>query len=124
MSFALGWLFFCVVAAMFASIRRDRNPVGWFFVALFFSPLVAFILLLVLDNKPIVIPPPPPRRVDQRWQNLRAGVDDDLETAVQAEAMQSIRDARRRQQDRQAIIGAITVVVLIIGVVVIAAISA
>jgi hypothetical protein len=44
----LGWLFFSVAAAMFAHIHRNRNGGGWFFVALFFSPLVAFVLLLIL----------------------------------------------------------------------------
>jgi hypothetical protein len=42
------WIFFCVAAALFASQRRNRSGVGWFFVAFFFSPLVAFVLLAIL----------------------------------------------------------------------------
>jgi hypothetical protein len=42
------WVFFCVAASMFASIHRNRSGVGWFFVAFFFSPLVAFVLLAIL----------------------------------------------------------------------------
>jgi fumarate reductase subunit D len=53
----IGWIFFCVAAAMFASIRRERSTIGWFFVAFFFSPLVAFILLAIL--KPAVKSPKP-----------------------------------------------------------------
>jgi hypothetical protein len=44
----LGWIFFCVAAAMFAHIHRNRNGPGWFFIAFFFSPLVAFVLLAIL----------------------------------------------------------------------------
>jgi hypothetical protein len=46
------WLFLCVAAAMFADIRRKRNGFGWFVVAFFFSPLVAFILLAILEPLP------------------------------------------------------------------------
>ena len=44
------WVFLCVLAGMFASNRRKRDGIGWFLVALFFSPLVAFLLLLVLNE--------------------------------------------------------------------------
>jgi hypothetical protein len=44
----LGWIFFSVAAGMFASIHRNRSGMGWFFVAVFFTPLVAFVLLLIL----------------------------------------------------------------------------
>jgi hypothetical protein len=47
--FFLGWIFFSIVAGMFAQIRRNRNGAGWFFVAIFFSPLVAFVLLAILQ---------------------------------------------------------------------------
>jgi hypothetical protein len=46
-----GWLFFCVAAAMFAVQRRNRSGIGWFFVAFFFSPLVAFVLLAILREQ-------------------------------------------------------------------------
>jgi hypothetical protein len=45
------WLFFSFATGMFASIRRHRNGVGWALVALFFSPMVAFILLAILLPK-------------------------------------------------------------------------
>lgn len=45
------WVFFAIAAGMFASIRRGRSGGGWFLIALFFSPLVAFVLLAIL--KPI-----------------------------------------------------------------------
>lgn len=48
----LFWLFFAVTAGMFASIRRQRSGFGWFFVAVIFSPLVAFILLAILKPLP------------------------------------------------------------------------
>jgi uncharacterized membrane protein len=51
MTMFIGWLFFCIAAAMFASIRRNRSAFGWFFVAFFFSPLVAFILLAILKER-------------------------------------------------------------------------
>ena len=50
--FFLGWIFFSIVAGMFAQIRRNRNGAGWFFVAILFSPLVAFVLLLILPSLP------------------------------------------------------------------------
>jgi hypothetical protein len=46
------WLFFCVAAGMFARIRRNRNGCGWFFVAFFFTPLSAFVLLAILTEAP------------------------------------------------------------------------
>lgn len=49
--FYLGWLFFSVAAGMFAEFHRKRNGVGWFFVALVFSPLVAFVLVAILPEK-------------------------------------------------------------------------
>lgn len=59
MLFYVGWLFFSVAAGIFAEKRRNRHGVGWFVVALVFSPLVAFVLLMVLDNgkdKPVADP--------------------------------------------------------------------
>jgi hypothetical protein len=48
MALSLLWVFFSVAAGLFASIRCNRNGIGWFFVAVFFSPLVAFVLLFIL----------------------------------------------------------------------------
>jgi biotin transporter BioY len=48
MMFIIGWLLFSIAAGMFAHIRRNRNGVGWFFVAMLISPLVAFVLLAIL----------------------------------------------------------------------------
>jgi hypothetical protein len=53
----LGWLFFSIAAGMFAHIRRNRNGIGWFFVAIFFTPLVAFVLLAILQVKEISAAP-------------------------------------------------------------------
>jgi hypothetical protein len=68
----LGWLFFCAAAAMFAVQRRNRNGVGWFFVAFFFSPLVAFVLLAILreidpndPSDPLNATPLPPLDFDK-----------------------------------------------------------
>jgi hypothetical protein len=46
------WFFLSVAAGMFADIRRNRNGGGWFFLAILFSPLVAFVLLLILQPLP------------------------------------------------------------------------
>lgn len=85
MEIFLIWLFLSVAAGMFAAIHRNRNGVGWFFVAIIFSPLVAFVLLLILQ--PSKTPRKMTRRqiivaleaakakeaaVDPRWANLRS----------------------------------------------------
>jgi zinc-ribbon domain len=46
------WLIFCAIVSWFADTQRERNGFGWFFAALFFSPLVAFVLLVVLGTNP------------------------------------------------------------------------
>jgi hypothetical protein len=51
MTYVFFWLFLSIAAGMFAHIRRNRNGVGWFFVALLLSPLVAFVLLAILPVK-------------------------------------------------------------------------
>jgi branched-subunit amino acid transport protein AzlD len=53
----IGWIFFSVAAGMFAHIHRNRHGGGWFFVAIFFSPLVAFVLLFILRPLPERQPP-------------------------------------------------------------------
>src|SRR5215475_13000645 len=50
-TFVAFWLFFCVLVGMFAHVRRNRNGLGWFLVAFFFSQLVAFLLLVMLKAK-------------------------------------------------------------------------
>jgi hypothetical protein len=44
----IGWLGFSLAVALFASVRRNRNGIGWFFVAVVLSPLIAFVLLIIL----------------------------------------------------------------------------
>lgn len=61
-----GWLFFSVAAGMFAQKRRNRDGGGWFFIALIFSPLVAFVLLAILE-----IAPPRVQLVDTRTPEQR-----------------------------------------------------
>jgi hypothetical protein len=46
--FFVFWLFLCVIVGLFANQRRYRSGIGWFFVAFFFSPLVAFLIVAVL----------------------------------------------------------------------------
>jgi hypothetical protein len=43
------WLILCVSAGMFASNHRNRSG-GWFLIAFFFSPLVAYALLVGLPT--------------------------------------------------------------------------
>jgi TctA family transporter len=47
--FIFAWLLLSIAAGMFAHIRRNRNGVGWFVVAFFLSPFVAFVLLAILQ---------------------------------------------------------------------------
>lgn len=85
--FIVGWLFFSVAVAMFATMRRYRNGGGWFLIALLFSPLVAFVLLLILQPLPRKMTRPEmiarlaelraqeaeaAKKVDPRWANLRS----------------------------------------------------
>jgi hypothetical protein len=50
------WLAFSVLVGLFASIRRGRSGVGWFFIAAVISPLIAGLLLLILLPLPAVRP--------------------------------------------------------------------
>lgn len=52
---AVIYLFLAALTAWFAS-SRGRDPVNWFGVALFLSPLGAFILLVLMG---------PPKKVSQ-----------------------------------------------------------
>jgi hypothetical protein len=44
------WIGLCAAVASAAS-GRGRDPAAWFFVSLFFSPLLAILLLLAFGNK-------------------------------------------------------------------------
>lgn len=46
MAIALGWFVFAILAGYLAS-TKGRSGFGWFFLALFISPLIAFIAILI-----------------------------------------------------------------------------
>jgi len=75
------WVFFCVAAGLFAVVRRNRNGIGWFFVAFFFSPVVAFVLLLIL------LPADPLKLAGKEQREIRRA------TRVGEEAAQAAREA-------------------------------
>jgi hypothetical protein len=109
------WLVLSVALSFRAEIR-GRSFGGWLILSLLISPLAAGILLFVLP--PIIKHKAPPPK-DPRWHNLRALQPD---MAVAAAALQAAQEAnkqgalgaRRRHQDRQAIIGALIAVGLIL----------
>lgn len=43
------WLVICIAIGVFAS-TQNRNPFGYFFGAVVFSPILTFILLLILGE--------------------------------------------------------------------------
>lgn len=47
----LGWFFLSVAVGLYATNHRGRSGLGWFFIALLLSPMIAFILLLVMKDK-------------------------------------------------------------------------
>ena len=47
----IGWIFFSIVSGMFARFHRDRSGIGWFLLAILFSPFVALVLLAVLPRR-------------------------------------------------------------------------
>ena len=75
------WLPLSAAAAMFASARRNRNPVGWFTAAVLLSPPMAFLMLAILRPPPIVAPatlrPARPEALD-----LQATTEQAVEQAV------------------------------------------
>jgi len=87
------WVFFCVAAGLFAAVRRNRNGIGWFFVAFFFSPVVAFVLLLIL------LPADPLKLVTKEQREIRRA------TRVGEEAAQAAREAAQASR----VIDAVTV---------------
>jgi phosphate/sulfate permease len=46
------WIAFSIAVGMFASIRRNRSGMGWFFLALILSPLLAIAFAAILREKP------------------------------------------------------------------------
>lgn len=68
------WFFLAIAAGMFAHYRRDRNGVGWFLIALLFSPLVAFVLLAILPMKPWTPPVDPIVAQQQVETNVRFAI--------------------------------------------------
>lgn len=52
MGFFFGWLFLCILAAIVAK-NVGRSGVGYFFLSLFFSPIIGFLILLIVSiNSP------------------------------------------------------------------------
>lgn len=49
MEFFLFWIVFTVLVGVFANAKK-RSVLGWCFISLIFSPLVAFLFLLVLPT--------------------------------------------------------------------------
>jgi hypothetical protein len=43
------WLAFSVIVGVFASQRRNRSGFGWFVLALFISPVLAFLLCAAMQ---------------------------------------------------------------------------
>jgi hypothetical protein len=46
----LAWLAFSAIIGVFASQRRNRNGFGWFLIALFISPMLAFPLVAAMKE--------------------------------------------------------------------------
>jgi len=46
----LFWLALSLMVGVFAHVRRSRDGVGWFFLALFISPMLAGILVAILHE--------------------------------------------------------------------------
>ena len=47
MGLFIGWLILCGLCAWYASSRKGRSGVGFFFLSFFLSPLVGFIAALI-----------------------------------------------------------------------------
>jgi hypothetical protein len=48
------WIALSIWVGMYAYFRRNRNGIGWLFLALIISPPLAFALCAILDPKPEV----------------------------------------------------------------------
>ena len=46
------WVVLCVVVGLSAARHYERNNFGWFVVALFASPIVAWWMLVMVGRKP------------------------------------------------------------------------
>lgn len=55
MEFFLVWAFFALLVGLVAA-RRGRNGIGWFLLALLFSPILMGILVLVLGPTAASLP--------------------------------------------------------------------
>jgi xanthine/uracil permease len=53
--FFITWIFLSCMVALFASQRRGRNGIGWGWLALFISPVLAGIWVAILPPKLPVI---------------------------------------------------------------------
>ena len=63
MMIAFVWLVAASLVGLFASVRRNRSGIGWFFLALLISPLLAGIIVAILkaaDGNITVAPSAPP----------------------------------------------------------------
>jgi hypothetical protein len=68
--FIFGWLGFAAVVGTAAVKRCDRSGIGWFFLALAISPLMAGLFLIAVGRKaPRVERPAAPRH--SHWDKLR-----------------------------------------------------
>ena len=51
MTFFIFWILLSILVGVFASSKK-RSGGGWFFISIFISPLIAFIILLVIGPSP------------------------------------------------------------------------
>ena len=47
MEFFIGWIILSFAVGFFAAVRRNRNGLGWFVLALLISPPIAFIFVAI-----------------------------------------------------------------------------
>jgi len=101
------------VAVGYRADLRGRDFVGWIFLSLLISPLVAAFILFLLPARARLGPATTTQ--DPRWANLRALTPDmEAQTKVEEATRQAAVEARRRREDRQAVIGSIIAVGLIL----------
>jgi hypothetical protein len=60
MGYAIAWLVLCGLIG-FIAMKRGRSSVGWFFLALFLSPLTAGLALAIMPPRHYVHGPASPR---------------------------------------------------------------
>jgi biotin transporter BioY len=54
MTFLIFWILLSILVGFFASSKK-RSGGGWFFISIFISPLIAFIILLVIGPSPSTV---------------------------------------------------------------------